>query len=102
MTYGVADKYFCYLRYIVKVWLKTEMLIFFPELKRLKVFSNNNEKKKRVYIPVAEVRLQYKTKMKGTFYISYFCLGHFLVLFSFLLLQLNIFLQSLTSSSISF
>lgn len=40
--------------------------------------------------------------MKGTFYFSYFCLGHFLVLFSFLLLQLNIFLQSLTSSSISF
>lgn len=46
MTYGIADKYFCYLRYIVKVWLKTEMLIFLPELKRLKVFSNNNKKKK--------------------------------------------------------
>lgn len=46
MTYGIADKYFCYLWYIVKVWLKTEMLIFLPELKRLKVFSNNNKKKK--------------------------------------------------------
>lgn len=62
MTYGVADKYFCYLRYIVKVWLKTEMLIFFPELKRLKVFSNNNEKKKEYTFLL--LKSDYNTKQK--------------------------------------
>ena len=40
--------------------------------------------------------------MKGKLYFSSFCLGHFLVLFSFLLLQLNIFLPSVISSLISF
>lgn len=48
------------------------------------------------------LKLDFNIKQMKKFSLSYFCLGHFLILFSFRLLQLNVFLPSVIFSLISF